>query len=207
MPRRAARHSAAPRSVRCCCSCAERALEKFLPSDAHVRCGSRLRVLLTKARTAAAAYWLRAWMSVSVGSRRRRVSACAPTQVTMGWPFFMGEVPQEVGRHSRCVLAAPLDRHSDRHSVAPCVQFRSARELWHVLRASCHVPLIGGILPYSANGGRPHPPASLRCAWLVCVGRGPVRVRPFSTGSYRSKCGPLGRPQGSTGMDSSGHQH
>jgi hypothetical protein len=75
--RAAPRATALPHgSVRCCCSCAERALEKFLPSDAHVRCGSRLRVLLTKARTAAAAYSQAARLDERIGRIAEKARLC-----------------------------------------------------------------------------------------------------------------------------------
>lgn len=72
---------------------AENALRMFLPSDSHLKCTGRLRVLLTK--------------------------------VLPRPPFFMG--------------------------AAPC-HFKSFDDLFHTLRASCHVPIFGGVLPYKVEG-------------------------------------------------------
>ena len=76
--------------------CAEEAMARFLPPDAHVRCTGRLRVLLTRVEVA----WLK--------------------------PLFRPETYNA---------------------------FDSRRNLEQVLRASCHIPIIGGILPYTIDGG------------------------------------------------------
>eukprot|EP00668_Euglena_longa_P031683 GGOE01040925.1.p1 GENE.GGOE01040925.1~~GGOE01040925.1.p1 ORF type:complete len:604 (-),score=213.92 GGOE01040925.1:514-2325(-) len=75
----------------------EEAINIFMPTDAHVTCTQRIRILITK--------------------------------VLPRPPFVMGEVACE---------------------------FQNWKHLAQVLRASCHVPLIGGVLPFhmtEAGGG------------------------------------------------------
>ena len=86
----------------------EKALDTFLPKNAHLTSSDVLRILLTK--------------------------------VSRSPPFLMGEVVSS---------------------------FSSWSEIFSCLRASCHIPLVGGMLPYPVPGHGWYQDTVLACLFSV----------------------------------------
>lgn len=104
--------------------CTERALHRFIGSNAHEQANGRLRVLLTRIQV----------LSVKPALRPETVSTFASTHhLKQVW------VAQPV-RHSRPGYACMHALHP-----TPCAERRRPPQ---VLRASCHIPILAGGLPY-----------------------------------------------------------